>query len=187
MTATKQQEKRVRKMAETKNAPIRMLEPADIRVELAKDSNAHLADAFKDAQEVKDSDGRVISLVGKDIRADILTATMKSDDKQYDAEYVAIAARTVEGAVTLLKGSMDETFEGEGDERKEKPSVVKYFNQGFGILARNGTAAKIRAKLEGPDKALMSAAKAFARARGWEGEEGVAKALAKIKALQADE
>lgn len=184
MTATKQQEKRVRNMAE--NTAIRMLDSVDIRAFLAKEDNAHLVESFNGAEEVKDANGRVVSLVGKNLRADILLATAKSDDKQYEAEYVSVTARTLEGADALLKGSIDENFEGEGDERREKPSVMKYFNQGFGILARNNCASKIRAKLEGPDKALMTAAKALARARGWEGDAGLAKALAKVKALNED-
>lgn len=163
----------------------RVLEPVDLREWLGKDDNKRFVEALTGAAEVKDGE-RLVGLVGKNIRADIQTANTKVEDKKYDAEYVSVSALTIEGAALLMSNVIDETFEGEGDERREKPSVVKYFNQGYGILARNAAAARIRVKVEGPDKALVQAAKGLARAKGWEGEEGFQKAMAKIRQSMED-
>ena len=174
-------------MAKTANddKATRVLEPASIADFLAVKDNENIAKELVDATEVKDGD-RVIALVGKNIRLDIQTANTKVEDKKFDAEYVAVSAITLEGAALLMSGVVDETFKGEGEDKREAPSVVKYFNQGFGILGRNAAAARIRTKVEGPDKAIMQAAKGLARAKGWEGEEGLQKALARIRATMED-
>lgn len=165
----------------------RVGESVDLVAHLASDKvSADIKAALAGATEVKEGD-RVIGLVGKDIRADIQLAKTSVEDKAYESEYVALSAITLEGASVLMSGVVDETFKGEGDEKKEVPSVVKYFNQGFGILARNACAARVRVAVEGPDKALTQAAKALARAKGWTGEEGFQKALARIKASYAED
>jgi hypothetical protein len=175
-------------MAKTANdeKATRVLEPASIADFLAMESNAAIAKELQGATEVKDSN-RVIGLVGKNVRVDIQTANTKVEEKKFDAEYVAVSAITLEGAALLMDGVVDETYKGEGDDKREAPSVVKYFNQGFGILGRNAAAARIRTKVEGPDKAIMQAAKGLARAKGWEGPEGLEKALAKIRKQMSEE
>lgn len=169
----------------TEDKATRVLEPASIADYVASEAGQKLAAELNGATEVKDGD-RVIALVGKNVRLDIQTANTKVEDKKFDAEYVAVSAITLEGAALLMGGVVDETYTGEGDDRRESPSVVKYFNQGFGILGRNAAAARIRTKVEGPDKAIMQAAKGLARAKGWEGEEGLQKALARIRATMED-
>ena len=164
----------------------RVLDSVSIAEFLSREDNKAYAAELSTATEVKDGE-RVVSLVGKNIRADIQTANTKVEEKKFDAEYVSLSAITLEGAALLMDGVVDETFNGEGDERREKPSVVKYFNQGFGILARNACAARIRVKVEGPDKAIVQAAKGLAKAKGWEGPEGLEKAMARIKAQMAQD
>lgn len=167
-------------MAENKDTVTRVLDSVVLADFIAHDDNKAIAGEFKDAQEVKDDSGRVISLVGKNLRADITTVKTKVEDKSYDAEYVLVSARTIEGAALLTNGNVDETFKkSDDDKEREAPSVVKYFNQGFGVLARNATAARIKVKVEGPDKALLAAAKDLAKAKGW----SVEKALERIKSL----
>jgi hypothetical protein len=181
------------KMAKTVVTPVRVLEPVDLSAWLASEDGKKYNSVLQGATEIKDN-GRLVGLVGQHVRVDILAAKTKVEaqedgkavEKSYDAEYVSLSARTIEGASMLMGDVVDETFEGEGDERREKPSVVKYFNQGFGILARNACAARIRTNVEGPDKQLLNAAKSLAKARGWEGDAGIEKALARIKALAED-
>ena len=142
-----------------------------------------VANELEDATEIKDEAGRVIGLKSDNIVAEILSANTKIDNVTYTDEYVGLRAITAEGMSLLLDGKMDVTFEGEGSEAREVPSVAKYFNQGFGILGRNAAAARIRTKVEGPDKALEAAARDLARAKGWTFD----KALAKIKAMAEDD
>lgn len=177
-------------MSETKETVTTVLQPVDLNAWLAEKDNAHVAELLKDGENVTDKDGRVIGRVGAHARVDIQRANTKVAEKKFDAEYVAVSAITMEGASILMGGIVDETFKGEGDDKREVPSVIKYFNQGFGILARNACAARIRVNAEGPDKALLQAAKQLAKAKGWdysEGSEGLAKALAKVRALAAED
>lgn len=146
-----------------------------------------VAEELKDATEIKDDNGRVIGVQSANLVAQILSANTKVEDKPYTAEYVGLSAKTVDGALILMDGVADtglmETDKDGKDTDVEKPSVAKYFNQGYGILARNAAAARIRTLVEGPDKALMAAAKDLARAKGW----SVEKAFAKVKAMAAED
>lgn len=143
--------------------------------------------ALANGTESKDESGRVVAIDGSGIRASIEVANTKvevskdgkAETRKYDGEYVALSALTVEGALLLMADVADITVKDD----KEIPSVAKYFNQGFGILARNAAAARIRSKVEGPDKALISAAKDLARAKGWTFE----KAFARVKAMAAED
>ena len=162
-----------------------------------------------DVEQIKGSDlgldakdpnyNRVMVIRGKDIEARIEIASAKIDEKTYRDEYVTLFARTLKGTQILMEdiGSVSyaDTFDKNGNpekiyqiptgsvNEKELPSVAKYFNQGFGILARNSAAARVRSKVEGPDKALQSAARDLMRARGWSFE----KAYAKIKLMAAED
>ena len=172
-------------MAKPEVVATRVLDTVSIADFLAAKENEKIAAELNGGTEIKEGD-RVIGLVGKNLRADISTANTKVEDKKFDAEYVAVSAVTLEGAALLMAGVVDETYKGEGDDKRESPSVVKYFNQGYGILARNACAARIRTKVEGPDKGIMQAAKGLAKAKGWEGEAGLEKALAKIRKQMED-
>ena len=133
-------------------------------------------------------DGRVTGVHGKSIHADIEIANVKVNEKPYNAEFVALRAVDIDGAMALMDGVLDYTEKtNDKGETRETPSVVKYFNQGFSILARNATAARIKTNVEGPDVALLASAKKLAQAKGWVGEEGIQKALAKVKAIMAED
>lgn len=165
----------------------RKLSPVDLTAWKGdSDTPEAIRNHFANAQTVTEN-GRIVALVTPSLRADIALAKVGVEDSDYDAEYVALSALTVEGAALLMSDVVDVTYKDTDDGKKELPSVMKYFNQGFGILARNACAARIRTAVEGPDKALIQAAKALARAKGWTGDEGLAKALAKVKASYAED
>lgn len=114
------------------------------------------------ATELKDKDGRVTGLQTEHILSTIEVAKLKIDEKPYDMEFVANTAITAYGRLLLCNGVDDLTTVGEGDEAKELPSVTKYFNTAFSQNARNAAAARVRGIVEGPDKAVASAAKKLA-------------------------
>lgn len=163
-------------------------------------SNA-VAEELKSATEVlardidKDSvtPDRVVALKTDNLVAQILTAQTRvkadKDEKEgklYSTEYVNLGARTVAGSLIIMDGIADtEQYASDKDkaEGNELPSVAKYFNQGYGILARNAAAARIRTLVEGPDKALEAAARDLARAKGW----SIEKARAKVALMAADD
>lgn len=114
--------------------------------------------------ELKNEAGdRVTALDSEHITVSIEVAKIKLDEKPYAMEYASPVAKTAFGRVLLTNGVDDITFEGEGDERKEVPSVTKYFNTAFSQNARNAAAARVRTIVEGPEKALNSAAKKLAQ------------------------
>jgi hypothetical protein len=148
-----------------------------------------LHDALANATEVKDKDGRVTALETPDIVAQISLSRIKqktegsTEDSTYEMEYVEFLAKTATGRLILVPGNNDDlTYEGEGDDRTEVPSVTRYFNQGFKVLAANAARARLVGILEGPDKAMLKAAENLAKAKGWT----VEKAMQKVKAMMED-
>jgi hypothetical protein len=150
-------------------------------------SNA-LSEALANGTEVKDDNGRLIAIETPDIVAEVRQVNLtqkiegQKEGTQYAMEYVGFRAKTVLGAMVLAGGKDDQTFEGEGDERREVPSVVKYFNDGFKVLSNNAARARLTAILEGPDKALERAAEQLAKAKGW----SIEKARERVKAMLED-
>lgn len=139
----------------------------------------HLSEATK--TEVKNEAGdRVTALETEHLVCEIDVAKLKLDEKPYDMEFVRLTAKTATGRLILCNGVDDITYEGEGDNRSEVPSVTKYFNTAFSQNARNAAAARVRTIVEGPEKALASAAKKLATAWGVSEEE----AARRIKAMQ---
>jgi hypothetical protein len=132
--------------------------------------------------EMRNDAGRLIGLKSKHVIAEILNANTKIDETMFTDEYVNLRARTSNGAKMLMDGVAELVEDSEGNETSD-PSVCKYFNQGYGILARNAAAARIRTKVEGPDKALEAAARDLARAKGWTFD----KAFDKVKRMAAED
>lgn len=141
----------------------------------------HLSEAT--LTEVKNEAGdRVTGLESEHISVSIEVAKLKIDEKPYAMEFAALTAKTAYGRLLLTNGVDDITFTGEGDERKEVPSVTKYFNTAFSQNARNAAAARVRTIVEGPEKALNSAAKKLAQVWGVSVEEAAKRIDAMSKA-----
>lgn len=135
--------------------------PAPVATEIQK----YLGEAT--FTEVKDEKGeRVTLLQSEHVNVSIEVAKIKIDEKPYAMEFAAMTARTAYGRLLLCNGVDDITFEGEGEEKSEVPSVTKYFNTAFAQNARNAAAARVRTIVEGPEKALASAAKKLAQVWG---------------------
>jgi hypothetical protein len=188
--------KTLKARAKQEEKPTRMGEPVDLKVwltEYLKLPDAvegqpaptqtaiqkHLSETA--VTEVKDGAGRVSALETEHVTATIEVAKIKIEEKPYDMEYASLTAKTALGRLLLCDGVDDITFKGEGEEKREVPSVTKYFNTAFSQNARNAASARIRSKVEGPDKALASAAKKLAGVWGITVEQ----AAAKIKAMGA--
>ena len=143
---------------------------------------------IKDGTETKDDKGKVIKIVSDAYTLTVETAKRRipatKDGKPYEMEYANLLPNTAEAALPLVDNNLDVTIvktdKGEDD---EKPSVIKYFRQGYGMLARNNASARIAAKVEGPEKALEQAVKALIKAKGWSEE----KARAKAKLMMSDD
>lgn len=131
--------------------------------------------------EVKDEAGRVTQLQSEHVNVSIEIAKLKIDEKPFAMEFAALTARTAYGRLLLCNGVDDITFEGEGEEKSEVPSVTKYFNTAFSQNARNAAAARVRTIVEGPEKALASAAKKLAQVWGISVEAAAAR-IAKMAA-----
>lgn len=128
--------------------------------------------------EIKDESGRVTQVQYEHVNATIEVAKLKIDEKPFAMEFVALTARTAYGRLLLCNGVDDITFEGEGEEKSEVPSVTKYFNTAFSQNARNAAAARVRTIVEGPEKALNAAAKKLAQVWGISVEAAAAKIAA---------
>jgi hypothetical protein len=150
-------------------------------------SNA-LNEALANGKEITDKDGRVIAIETDDLVAEVrqvnLTQKLEGskDDSKFAMEYIGFRAKTVLGAMVLAGGKDDQAFEGEGEDKREVPSVVKYFNDGFKVLSNNAARARLVGILEGPEKAIEKAAENLAKAKGW----SIEKARERVKLMLAD-
>ena len=152
----------------------------EVRKNLSEEAYASLSKG----KETKDKDGRIT-----EIRSDEFTLTLEvakrkvpatKDGKLYEAEYASLLPLTGEAATTLVDGNLDTKVDKDGN---ELPSVVKYFRQGYGMLARNSAGAAIATLIEGPDKAREQAIKNLMKAKGWDYD----KAKAKVELLMAED
>lgn len=138
----------------------------------------------KHGKETKDKDGRITAIASQDYSLTLEIAKRKvpatKDGKLYEAEYASLLPLTGEAATTLVDGNLDTTVDKDGN---ELPSVVKYFRQGYGMLARNSAGAAIATLIEGPDKAREQAIKNLMKAKGWDYD----KAKAKVELLMAED
>lgn len=145
-------------------------------------SDAAFASLSKGKETSKD--GRVTEIRSDDYTLTIEVAKRKvpatKDGKLYEAEYASLLPLTGEAATTLVDGNLDTTVDKDGS---ELPSVVKYFRQGYGMLARNSAGAAIATLIEGPDKAREQAIKNLMKAKGWDYD----KAKAKVELLMAED
>ncbi len=152
--------------AERRGEPIDLL--AWIRAEV-KD-----ADVAKElsAGERTEKEGRLVSIVSENWTLAIEVAKRKvpttKEGKLYEMEYAALLPRTASAAVTVVENNLDQTFDKDGN---ELPSVLKYFRQGYGMLARNAAGAAIAAQVEGPEKAKERTILSFMKHKGWSREK----------------
>ena len=142
---------------------------------------------IKDGERTKDKDGRVIAIVSKEYKLNIKLANRKiavgKEKKLFDKEYAELLANVGEACAMLVGGNVDITVTKDKDGKEtEQPSVTKYFNQGFGMLARNNASASIAAEVEGPAKGTEQAIKGLMRSKGWSYE----KAKQRLAELDAD-
>lgn len=184
------------KMKTAKNAqPARIGEPIDLKawiVETEKDKDgkdvyknvkkSEIMDSLKNGKE-ETKDGRIVRIVSDMFTLNIELAKRRipatKDGKPYEMEYANLLPNTVEAAALLVDGNADVTYKKDekGKETDEElPSIVRYFKQGYGMLARNNASSRIATVVEGPDKALEQAIKSLMKAKGWSREKAEAKA-----------
>lgn len=135
-------------------------------------------------EQKKDDAGRVTSLTSENWTLTLEVAKRKvpatKEGKLYEMEYAALLPRTASAAVTVVENNLDVTLDKDGN---ELPSVLKYFRQGFGMLARNNAGASIASQVEGPEKARERTIVNLMKHRGWSRE----KAEQKYELLMADD
>lgn len=184
-------EKKIRKATSGRNKTAvakRVGESVDLRAWLAetekdkdgKDVRKNTTDAIATellaGTEGKDDKGRVTSLSSDNWTLTIELAKRKvpatKDGVLYEQEYASLLPLTADAAVTLMDGNLDVTKDDKG---VETPSVLKYFRQGYGMLARNNAGAAIASLIEGPEKARERTILSLMKAKGWTREKAEAK------------
>ena len=149
-----------------------------------KNMTDKVAAELEAGEVTKDDKGRIIAIKSPNYTLTVEVAKRKvpatKDGKLYEAEYASLLPLTAEAATDLMDGKLDVTIDKDGN---ESPSVVKYFRQGYGMLARNSAGAAIAAKIEGPEKAREAAITKLIKLKGWDR----AKAEKKYDAMMADD
>jgi hypothetical protein len=160
-----------------KDAAERRGEPIDLLAWLKDGSNQEsdvVNELLKGERTMKD--GRLVSIVSENWTLAIEVAKRKvpttKEGKLYEMEYAALLPRTASAAVMVVENNLDQTFDKDGN---ELPSVLKYFRQGYGMLARNAAGAAIAAQVEGPEKAKERTILSFMKHKGWSRDKAEAK------------
>lgn len=130
----------------------------------------------------KNSD-RVMSITSDNWTLTVEVAKRKvpatKDGVLYEQEYASLLPLTAEAATDLMGGKLDVSYKDDA----EVPSVIKYFRQGYGMLARNSAGANIASQIEGPAKGREAAINKLIKLKGWDR----AKAEKKYDAMMADD
>lgn len=126
--------------------------------EVLKNVSPEVHELFANATEEKDTDGRVVRLVGNGVAAYVTDASLKDEKNKvrYLSEFVALEATTLEGAVILMDGRGDVQPAEEGKTRAPG-SVCSYFSTAYLQTFRNNATSALRTLIEGPEKKLDKA------------------------------